>query len=206
MHPAVAQSQLQRDRILLNARTREADVADAQADEARRAADTARGDSEQARSAADQSRLRAEAATRRAGSLEAQLAELKARPTERGMVLTLGDVLFESGQSTLKPGALRTVDQLAGFLTKNPTRKVSIEGHADSQGSNEYNQALSTQRSDNVRLALIARHVPAEQVTSSGEGEGFPVASNDNAAGRLQNRRVEVVFSDDNGAIAPRRR
>lgn len=138
----------------------------------------------------------AKVAEQRANALEQELAELKAKKTERGMVLTLGDVLFDTALATLKPGAYATIDRLASVLKEAPDRKVMIEGHTDSVGSDEYNQGLSERRAMAVQTALLERGVRADQVTALGKGENYPVASNDNAAGRQQNRRVEMIFTD----------
>ena len=110
------------------------------------------------------------------------------------MVLTLGDVLFDTGKSTLKPGALRTLDKLASFLQKNPEQKIRIEGHTDSVGSEESNIALSQRRADAVRQALLDKGVSEAQMEATGLGEAYPVASNNTKAGKQQNRRVEVLF------------
>jgi outer membrane protein OmpA-like peptidoglycan-associated protein len=131
-----------------------------------------------------------------------ELAALKAKPTDRGMVVTLGDVLFDTGQATLKPGADLQIDRLAAFLKEHPQTKIMIEGHTDSVGSDAYNDALSQRRADAVAHALIVRGVDSDDVHSIGRGKSFPVATNDTAAGRQQNRRVEVVFSDQNGRFA----
>jgi len=216
---AVAQSRARRDQILIQARTREADAQSASAEQARVAAEKARAQAEAASelaqkrlAAANLARGQAEsalqevaAAKTRAGTLEAELAELKARKTDRGMVLTLGDVLFDFGQTTLKPGATRTIGQLAEFLTKNPRRNVLIEGHTDSVGGEEFNRELSQRRAEAVREALIELRIGGERVEVSGLGKDYPVASNDTPAGRQQNRRVEVIFSDDSGAIQQRK-
>jgi outer membrane protein OmpA-like peptidoglycan-associated protein len=131
-----------------------------------------------------------------------QLAELKAKPTDRGMVVTLGDVLFDTGQSSLKPGADLTLDRLASYMRANPNTRVLIEGHTDSVGSDSYNDALSQRRADAVAHALIARGVGEDDIKAIGRGKGYPVATNDTPAGRQQNRRVEIVFSDQNGRFA----
>lgn len=144
----------------------------------------------------------AQMAEQRATTLEQELAELKAKKTERGMVLTLGDVLFDTGLATLKPGAYTTIDRLANVLKEAPDRKVLIEGHTDSVGADDYNQALSERRASSVQTALLERGVRSDQITSVGKGESFPVAGNDNAAGRQQNRRVEMVFTDDASRVA----
>ena len=181
---AAADAQTQRDRIVLGSRTREAEKAKADAEAARQ---------------------QALASQQRAGALEDQLAALQAKQTDRGMVLTLGDVLFDTGKSTLKPGAMKTVDDLAAFMQQHPERKVLIEGYTDSVGSEETNQELSQRRADAVRDALTRRAVPFDHVQVHGLGERYPVASNDTGSGRQQNRRVEVVFSDNGGQFnAPR--
>lgn len=141
----------------------------------------------------------AEAARTRAASLEQELKDLKAQKTDRGLVLTLGDVLFDTGKATLKPGAYSTIDRLAQALTEDPNRRVLIEGHTDSVGSDELNQQLSENRAMSVQSALMQRGVAGSQITSMGKGESTPVASNDNAAGRQQNRRVELIFTEATG-------
>lgn len=158
----------------------------------------ARRSGQQAASAQQQAQL----AEQRASSLEQELAELQAKKTERGMVLTLGDVLFDTGLATLKPGAYTTIDRLADVLKQAGDRKVVIEGHTDSVGADEYNQALSERRAAAVQTALLERGVRSDQIAALGKGESFPVASNDNAGGRQQNRRVEMVFTDNASQVA----
>jgi outer membrane protein OmpA-like peptidoglycan-associated protein len=158
----------------------------------------ARRRGQQAESANEQAAL----AEHRASTLEQELADLRAKKTERGMVLTLGDVLFDTGLATLKPGAYTTIDRLATVLKQSPDRKVMIEGHTDSVGSDDYNQGLSQRRAAAVQTALLERGVTSNQITAVGKGETFPVAGNDNAAGRQQNRRVEMVFTDDASQVA----
>jgi outer membrane protein OmpA-like peptidoglycan-associated protein len=138
-------------------------------------------------------------AQQRAQAAEAALAELKARQTDRGMVMTLGDVLFDTGKATLKPGAQLTLDRLAGYLAANPSTRVIIEGHTDSTGSDATNQALSEQRASSVADALRMRGIGSDRVEIVGLGEAYPVASNASPAGRTQNRRVEIVLSDEQG-------
>jgi len=110
--------------------------------------------------------------------------------------------LFDTGQATLKPGANLVLDRLASFMSQNPQTKVRIEGHTDSTGSADFNQALSQRRADAVAIALENRGLSADRVRAIGRGEDFPVASNSSAAGRQQNRRVEIVFSDQAGQFA----
>ena len=147
---------------------------------------------------------RAEEALRRAQELAAQVDDLQAKLTNRGLVLTLGDVLFDTGQATLKPGGARAVDRLVAFLNDYPQRTVLVEGFTDEVGSETTNQRLSERRADAVRQSLLSSGIAASRIRTRGYGEAYPVASNANAAGRQQNRRVEVVISDDNGTIPDR--
>jgi OmpA-OmpF porin, OOP family len=175
----VAETQIQqateeRDRILLNARTRE---------------------TQRAQHEAVQATQQAQAATNQVQQLQQELAALKAQQTDRGLVLTLGDVLFETGKAELRPGALRNLYPLVTFLQKYPERRVLIEGHTDSVGSEASNLDLSQRRADAVRDFLLQNGVRAAQITTHGYGKASPVASNDTVAGRQQNRRVELIIS-----------
>ncbi|MFZ0724604.1 MAG: OmpA family protein [Desulfobacterales bacterium] len=128
--------------------------------------------------------------------LRRELKNLEAKQTERGISLTFGNVLFETDRAVLKPGAELSLAKLADFLQSHPDRTVLIEGHTDSQGSQEYNQKLSQRRAEAVARALEAQGVSAGRITATGLGEAYPVASNDTAAGRQQNRRVEVIIQN----------
>jgi outer membrane protein OmpA-like peptidoglycan-associated protein len=142
---------------------------------------------------ANRARQEAHEATTRATQLERELSELKAKETDRGLVLTLGDVLFEFNKADLKPGGMRNLYQLVDFLKKNPTRNVSIEGHTDNIGSEGYNLELSQRRAETVRAFLLDNGISPERVTARGYGTAYPIATNNTEAGRQQNRRVEVV-------------
>lgn len=131
-----------------------------------------------------------------AEKLAADLAELQARKTNRGMVLTLGDVLFAFDRAELLPGAYRVMDKLAAFLGQHTDRSVLVEGHTDSIGSQAYNLDLSQRRAEAVRDALLTRGVPFYRIVSKGYGKSYPVATNDTEAGRQQNRRVEIIILD----------
>lgn len=201
----------QSDNDRLAARTREADAANsaaatarADAAVARNAADSARVDATAARTEAEAARnATAAAATAAALSetqrqeLSRQIALLQGRTTERGIVLTLGDVLFATGSASLKAGHIDNLDRLAAFMTKYADRTASIEGHTDSIGADAYNQDLSMRRADSVRAYLDNHGVSSDRLTSIGKGESEPVADNDSAAGRQQNRRVEVIIRND---------
>lgn len=131
--------------------------------------------------------------------LQKQLEALKAEQTNRGLVLTLGNVLFELNKADLKPGGARTVNQLASFMRQYPKRNVMIEGYTDSTGSVAYNKALSERRAGAVRDALLADSINPQRIVTKGFGVQYPVATNTTAAGRQQNRRVEIVISDEDG-------
>ncbi len=173
----VADGQMKRQQAVLEGREREASAAAAR-------------NQEQAAVAKGQAR----AAQELSADLQRELEDLRAKKTDRGMVLTLGDVLFDVGKSTLKPGANNTLDRLASFLKDSMDSSVLIEGYTDSMGSDSYNMTLSQQRADAVRTALLERNVEAPRIESVGKGESQPVANNDTAAGRQLNRRVEIVI------------
>ncbi len=146
----------------------------------------------------------AESTQREAEMLRQQLAEMQAESTDRGMVLTLGDVLFDTGQATLQGSAMRTIDELAQFLENYPERRIRAEGYTDSTGSESFNQELSERRADAVAQALVDRGISRDRIETQGYGEAYPVAPNDTAADRQRNRRVEVVISDAEGELQGR--
>lgn len=201
----------ERNAILLKARTREAQLAQKSAEAQKRKAIISGEQADAARlrvgtmtAEAEKARVKALTAEERTKKLEAQIAELKATQSERGLVITLGDVLFDINKSELRPGAQHTIDKLAAFLTEYPARKVLIEGFTDSTGAVEYNQRLSERRAEAVRNALAAKRIDSRRLMTRGYGVAFPVTSNATAEGRQQNRRVEVIVSDDNGYILER--
>ena len=133
----------------------------------------------------------------RATALANELASLKAQQTNRGMVLTVGDVLFAPSKAEVGPGAQRSIDKLADFLKAYPHRNVLIEGFTDNLGDESFNIKLSQQRADAVRDLLVARGVSPQRIQTKGYGPKFPVVDNDSAAGRQQNRRVEVLVLNE---------
>ncbi len=137
--------------------------------------------------------------------LSNELAELNAKKSDRGTVVTLSNVLFAVDKAVLLPGARRQIDQLAKFLSDHPDRSVNIEGFTDSTGSDEYNYDLSLRRADAVARALNIRGVSNDRIKTVGYGEAYPVASNDTSAGRQQNRRVEIIISNPGEEIEDRR-
>lgn len=139
-----------------------------------------------------------------ADQLRQQLEEMEAEETERGMVLTLGDVLFETGQADMGEAGLSTVGRLADLMEEHPNRRVRIEGHTDSVGDPDFNQRLSERRAQSVRNALIEEGISGERIEIRGYGENYPVATNDTPENRQRNRRVEVIISDGDGNIRDR--
>ena len=140
--------------------------------------------------------LERETAIAKAEALRRELEELQALKTERGMVMTLGDVLFSTGKTELLPGAMNTIDKLANFLAEYPEKTVLIEGHTDNVGTEAYNQDLSERRALSVKEALIQVGVDASRIDTLGLGESSPITDNTSSAGRLKNRRVEIVIRD----------
>jgi outer membrane protein OmpA-like peptidoglycan-associated protein len=179
----------QRERARLDSRTQEADAAKGQAATARMSA----ASSEQAAASA---RMSAASSEQEAAELQRQIDALQAKVTDRGLVLTLGDVLFETGRADLKAGAAGNLSKLVAFLTKYPERLVAIEGYTDSVGSDDYNQALSQRRAESVRSYLVRAGIEPGRLSASGMGKNDPVADNDSAIGRQQNRRVAVIIND----------
>jgi outer membrane protein OmpA-like peptidoglycan-associated protein len=150
----------------------------------------------------------AERAKARLDARDAQIAALKntlnAKQTERGTLVTFGDVLFDYNKAELKPGAQGDIAKLAAFLQENADRKVIVEGYTDSTGSATYNQSLSERRANSVRAALVRMGVDPTRIVAQGYGKEYPVADNTSNSGRAMNRRVEVTISNDNQPVAPR--
>lgn len=186
----VERAEAERQRVLIQARKAEAVAAEQRAQEAL--------------TEARKEREAAEEARRRAEELAQRVNELEARQTERGLVLTLGDVLFDFDKATLKPGGQRAVNELSNFLREYPERKVMIEGFTDNIGSDSYNEELSRRRADAVRMALTSNGISTGRIQIRGYGEQYPVANNNTEAGRQRNRRVEVIISDQDGIIDER--
>lgn len=189
----VAAGRAERDQIQLNARTKEVDSAVLARDQATQKAANADAALNQA--------------TQQTSALQAELDALKAKPTDRGLVLTLGDVLFDTGKADLNPGAGRNLDQLVQFLTDHPERHVEIDGYTDSVGTDSFNLDLSQRRADAVRSVLVNRGIDSARIVSRGYGKDYSVASNADSGGRQLNRRVEIVIGGVDGApVAARSR
>lgn len=197
----------ERERARLAARTREADRAHADAQLARGEAGRAQADAQLARDEADRSRRDAEAAraagtqseaaaARRAAEMQRQIELLEAEITSRGVVLTLGDVLFATASAQLQGGAHANLDKLVNFLNQYPDQRVHVEGHTDNVGAPEYNRDLSQRRADSVRHFLTQQGIASGRITTAGLGMDRPVASNASANGRQMNRRVEIIIEN----------
>lgn len=201
---AVSNATAERSKLQLQARTNEADQAHQQAAIAELSLEQKTAEANLARQQAAAAQASAAQDQASLAAMQAQMDELNAKKTPRGMVITLGDVLFDTNQAQLKSGGERNVQKLAEFLKRYPQRTVLIEGFTDSVGSNSSNQVLSEQRAQAVSMALTGMGVGRDRVSTKGYGEAYAVAGNDTASGRQLNRRVEIMLSDERGVIAPR--
>lgn len=168
---------------------RSAELAMQEANQARRLAESRASEVELAR-------REAELASQQVDSLKRQLENLQLRQTESGVVVTLGDVLFESGEVELRESAHASLVEVVDLLQSEPDKLIRIEGHTDSVGSAETNLRISEQRANSVRDALVGLGVSPDRITVLGLGEDFPIDSNDTAEGRARNRRVDVILLD----------
>ena len=205
-----ARREAARARLLSETRAEEAQRALEEAQQARQYGDESSAAAERARQEAEQARKLAEAQTRQAelakreaelagqavDDLQRQLQNIRLKESEQGVVVTLGDVLFETAQAELRASASDALDDVVELLQTEPSRKVRIEGHTDSRGSESFNLDLSQRRADSVREALMQRGVEGSRMTAIGLGEEYPVASNEDEAGRARNRRVDVILLD----------
>jgi outer membrane protein OmpA-like peptidoglycan-associated protein len=148
----------------------------------------------------ENARLSQQAANAQSAKLQAEIDALKAQQTERGLVMTFSDVLFDTGKAELNPNAKPRLDQLAAFLKDHPSRQVQIDGFTDNVGSDAFNMELSRNRADAVQSSLLSRGIDPSRIHTSAYGKSFPVASNSNASGRQLNRRVEVVIGNEDGS------
>lgn len=185
----------ERDRLRLAMRTREADAAQGKLAASEQANSNKTAALLQADAAALADRDRLARSDAQVGDLQAQLRELNARQTERGFVVSLGDLLFDTGMARLQPEGERSMTKLAEFLKRNPQQRAAVEGYTDNVGSRAFNQGLSDRRAHAVLDSLVQLGVPAAQLSLQAFGESRPVASNTTASGRQMNRRVEVVFA-----------
>ena len=203
---ATARERAEFDSRSAAARQAAAESATSDAEAARAVADAARAQAEGARRTAEAETFQARGA---AAQLERDKAELRdqirsqlndileTRETARGLIVNLSDVLFDSASATLKPAAREKLARMSGILVSHEGLRLEVEGHTDSVGTDAYNQSLSERRAETVRAYLVEQRVASASVGAAGFGEGRPVATNDTAAGRQQNRRVELVVSGE---------
>ncbi|MHB1213810.1 MAG: OmpA family protein [Thiobacillus sp.] len=194
---AAAKAQVEQNEALIAARQAEAEAA-------RQRAEIAQQTAQQQADALAAAVAQAERDQALIAQQEMQLKELNAKQTARGAVITLGDVLFAVNKAQLSAGGMRNLQKLADFMKQYPERKILVEGHTDSTGSQAFNQALSKRRADAVRTALVDMGVGGDRIETRGYAEAYPVASNNTATGRQLNRRVEIILSDESGKIVPR--
>ncbi len=201
------------DRLNAEAARLAAERERAAAEAERIAAERQKAEADAARAAAESARLAAEAQTQQAQATAAQIdrerAELRdrlrqqlnlileTRETARGLIVNLSDVLFDTARADLKPGAREKLSRVVGIVLSHPGLRMEVEGHTDSVGSDSYNQQLSERRAASVRSYLVTAGVAPTAVATAGRGESSPVASNATAAGRQQNRRVELIVSGE---------
>lgn len=196
----VAQATQQRQQLLMEAQKHQAMTAQQQAQSAQQQVQAARSEAQQARGQAQAAQQ--QLANERQQYQQLQKEQLGAQQTDQGMVVSLSNVLFNTGKTTLQPGAHLELERLASYLKDHPKQRVLIEGNTDSTGSADYNQKLSAARAQAVAQGLALRGVPQSQYRTIGLGEAYPVASNDTSAGRQQNRRVDIVFSNPSGQFS----
>ncbi|RON39520.1 OmpA family protein [Pseudomonas brassicacearum] len=150
----------------------------------------------------------AQRAQARLDARDAQIKQLQdslnAKQTDRGTLVTFGDVLFATDRADLKSSGLVNINKLAQFLQENPDRKAIVEGYTDSTGTAGHNQSLSERRAGSVRMALVKMGVDPARIVAQGYGKEYPVAENSSVSGRAMNRRVEVTISNDNQPVIPR--
>ncbi|MGB8770272.1 MAG: OmpA family protein, partial [Candidatus Korobacteraceae bacterium] len=162
----------------------------------------AQADTEQARLAASQARQQLQVAENDKAAMRGRLslqlnAILQTRDTARGLIVSMSDVLFDTGKYTLKPGAREKLSKVAGILVSYPGLNIAVGGYTDNVGTDRLNQGLSEERAGSVRDYLVQQGVSTDSITATGFGNTSPVASNDNSAGRQENRRVELVVSGE---------
>ncbi len=165
--------------------------------EAREEADAARRLAEAQASEIELARREADLATETAASLRRRLEYLELRETDRGVVVTLGDVLFATGETVLQPDARSNLQDVVDLLQTEPDKRIRIEGHTDSTGAANVNMRISQERAEAVRDQLVAMGIAADRIRAVGMGEDFPIASNEDPEGRSRNRRVDVILLND---------
>jgi outer membrane protein OmpA-like peptidoglycan-associated protein len=200
----LASAESERSQIRLKARTADADQSKMDAESSQRMTEAAQLQTaisqHQALTSQQQlnaSQQKSDDFSQKNAELEAQLAALNAKKTDRGIVITIGDVLFDTNKANVKSSGTPNLKKVGEFLKKYPDRTARVEGYTDSTGSAEYNQELSDRRAEAVRSTLVSMGISADRITSEGFGQDSPVGDNQTASGRQMNRRVEIVLPND---------
>ena len=189
----------ERNQIRLKARTADADQSKLEAESSQRMTEAAQLQAAIAQQKALTSQQQYEDSSQKNAELEAQLVALNAKKTDRGIVITIGDVLFDTNKAAVKASGTPNLLKIGQFLKKYPDRTARVEGYTDSTGSAEYNQGLSDRRAKAVRSTLVSMGISDDRITSEGFGQESPVGDNQTALGRQMNRRVEIVLPNEYG-------
>lgn len=197
LNSVATQEEMQRARRQASISELEREEATLREQEARQEAEQARRVAEAQSAEVDLARREADLASQQARSLQRRLEYMEYRQTDRGVVVTLGDVLFAVGETELLPSAAQNLDDVIELLETEPDKAIRIEGHTDSTGPAALNLRLSEERANAVRDALIERGIDASRLNAVGMGEDFPIATNQTEEGRASNRRVDVIVLND---------
>lgn len=193
----VEKAESRRKGVLLEAREDELDAREEEIETVKRQAEMAEQETEYARLDAEQAREQADQMQAQAGQLSQELSDLEVQQTERGLMITLSNILFDAGKTELKSGADNSLDRIADVLQEYSDHTLMIEGFTDSIGDEEYNENLSRLRAEAVKNALVQRGISADRINTRGYGELYPIATNNTPTGRQLNRRVEIIVSND---------
>ncbi len=199
---AIANAGMQRQQVLLQARSREAEKGKQEAARTQQELAQAQAQLSEAEKArqGEMTQQQAQMREKEIAALRQQIREAEMRPTPSGIALSLKEVVFPVDKAELNPGGERAIAKIAEFLKQHPDRIVVVEGFTDSTGSPSHNRQLSDARAEAVRHALVLHGVEEKRITAKGFGEEYPVASNDTPAGRQLNRRVEVAINEAGAA------
>lgn len=192
-----------RDKMMLESGQQKIDLLSGEV--AKQKADAAASQEKERLAKSEQDKSVLEGKQQKIDMLSKQISDLKIQRTSRGLVLTLGSVLFDLNKASLKEGARKNIAKIAKFMNDNSKRNVMIEGYTDSTGRSDFNKRLSRRRADAVRDALVSDGVNPQRIVRKGYGSDYAVATNKTAAGRQRNRRVEIVFSGANGSFPENR-
>lgn len=198
----LANQQAKTAMVLAQAKSSEIAISDAEVERERARADMM---AQRAQSQTASARASVSQAQQQTSLLQQQLDELQAKQTERGLLVTLGDVLFETNKAEIRPRSHASLRKLADFLKQYPDRRVVVEGYTDNVGDASHNEMLSRRRAEAVDAALVRMGVPPQRVEAVGYGEEFPIADNTTSTNRALNRRVEIYIAENDQPVKARR-